>query len=334
MSNRMFELIGLLLVLGMFIGCNHDSSNPEEQPPAGVTNEIEAIQQMASSDEFVVNTDMTFNDDDLQPGDYGDFGKIDAAITPLRFGRFIRRVVPTVEVNVLAGDTVAIAHVHKDITGVFKIQGINGNGDTVIVEKPFHDGADRNLVFKRIDRNPRRFWRNWLPVATSLVAGGTIARDSSLINITQLDIFTPNDTVTVTNPLRYLLRYRWQHRQIGTHDEVPQSAWSDVPEVNGGDRFTVRVTLASSSLDTDLVALRFGFSAFHRRRVMLQLVSETLNGDGTFTRVFETSAARPLFMHMHPGFFQVGVDATTRGTVFDDTDPYAVSFWGVPYRVF
>jgi hypothetical protein len=89
------------------------------------------------------------------------------------------------------------------------------------------------------------------------------------------------------------------------------------------------VTLNSASADTDFVALRFGFDAFHKRRARLHIISEANNGDGTYTRVYE----KTWLTHPHPGYFHAGVDAMTKGTVHDDVEPYSVSWWGIPYRV-
>jgi hypothetical protein len=61
----------------------------------------------------------------------------------------------------------------------------------------------------------------------------------------------------------------------------------------------------------------------------MKCVSVANNGDGTFDRVFEISWP----VHFHTGFFTAGVDAMTRGTLFDDQAPYSVNWWGIPYRV-
>jgi len=103
-----------------------------------------------------------------------------------------------------------------------------------------------------------------------------------------------------------------------------------VPELLEGQQLTMRVTVRSASADTDLVALRFGCDQLHKRRARMHFVSEEDNGDGTFTRTYERTWTVPPV----PGFFHVAVDAMTHGTVFDDAEPYAVSWWGVPYRVF
>ncbi|MCZ6777139.1 MAG: hypothetical protein O7D34_11900 [Ignavibacteria bacterium] len=328
----------LAMVVLLLAGCSKDDGTValEDQPPVGVTNELEAIKYFAASDEFVQNVEETFADKDMEPMDYGSFGKIAADIIPVRFGRFINSVTRTITVTVEPGDTIAIAHVEKEIDGIFKILAKYDLNDTVfvLIEKPFTDKATRNIIFKRVDRNPRIYWRNWLPVATSLVEGGTAPQPvGDEINLTMIQMFLPNgDTITVTDPNSYYLRYRWvRHLSGGPNGGPPfDGGHRDVPEVNGGDQVILQATLVSASPDTDLVALRYGFGRDHRRRMGMELISETDNGDGTFTRVFQIA----YLVHFHTGFFHAGVDAITKATLFDDVAPYSVSWWGVPYRVF
>jgi hypothetical protein len=146
-------------------------------------------------------------------------------------------------------------------------------------------------------------------------------------------MFLPNgDTITVTDPNSYYLRFRWVRPFSGGPNDGPpfDRGRRDVPEVNGGDRVILQATLVSASPDADLVALRYGFGPNHRKRVRMELISEIDNGDGTFTRAFQIA----YLVHFHPGFFHAGVDAVTRATLFDDVAPYSVSWWGIPYRVF
>ncbi len=308
-------------LVGLFAaaGCERDNG---ANPPSGVgSTEQTAMKYYAENDDFVKNDETTISDREIEPADYGSFGKVDASITPIRFGRFISNVSKTITVEIQPGDTLAIAHVAKVITGVFKIKAVTAAAETVRIEKPFVDNANRNMIFKRVNRNVDRFWENWVPVATSLVAGST-AQASTPISITKLELFLANgDTITVTDPTGYYLRYPW--RRIfggGRHD---------VPEMLGGQRLILRATVVSASPDTDFVALRFGAGEIQRKRQRMVLISEE-NNNGTYTRVFQAA----FFMHIHPGFFHAGVDAMTRGTVYDDTAPYSVSWWGIPYRVF
>jgi len=328
MTKSLTLLWSMIALAGLLVsGCNKDQVIVDDDtPPPGVTNEQDAIKYYAENDEFVRNDEQTFTDEDIQPMGNGAFGMIEAEITPLRFGRFVTSVTTTVTVTVQPGDSIAIAHVHKDISGDFKILAINGAGDTVLIVKAFVDQSDRNVIFKRVNRDVRRFWRNWVPVATSLVEGGTNPQPAGHeINLVKLQVFLPNgDTITVTDPTSFYLRYRWL-RLFG-------GGAHDVPELEANHRIVLEATVVSASPDTDLVALRYGLGLF-KRRFRMQMVSEVDNGNGTWTRVYSTTGVNAT-VPLHRGFFHMGVDAATRTTLFDDVAPYSVSWWGVPYRVF
>jgi hypothetical protein len=329
--NKSLAILGMILLLAILLimGCKTNSTvGPEmEQPPAGVTNEQSAMQQLALQDGFVQNDEQTFDDEAVEPADYETLGlyKPTFEITPLRFGRFIDSITTRVLITVQPGDTTAIALATKNIFGQFKIKALNSAGDTLpIIKKQFHDISTRNIFFKRVSRSVELYWKNWVPVASSLVDGGTVSPNNH-IDITKVEMFLPNgDTVTVTDPNNQYLLYRWVW---------PIRRWHDirmgVPELNIGDRVRIRVTIQSDQSDTDFVALRLGFDRFHKKRVRLLLVSERPVGGNMFERVFETSWA----IHPRLGLFHAGVDAMTKETVRDDTASYSVNWWGVPFRV-
>jgi hypothetical protein len=314
--------ISAALVGALLAGCAKDNgTGPGSQAPAGVTNEQSAMQYYASNDPFVMNDEITFADQAVQATDYGTFGKIDAAVTPLRWGRFITSVTKNVTITVQPGDSLSIALIQKTLNGDLKIRAKTGAGDTVLITKPFADTSSRYVIFKRVARDRDRFWLNWVPVASSLIKGGTLA-PSNLISITRLEMFLPNgDTITVTDPNAYFLRYHWLRLFAGGR--------KDAPELTPGTMVRMRATVVSSSPDTDIVALRYGFDSFHARRLRMALVSQVDNGNGSFTRQFEIQWP----VHFHLGFFNAGVDALTKETLFDDQAPYSVSWWGIPYRV-
>ncbi len=325
MKKSMLFLSSLLLAAGVLVSGCKDSSGPEEEiAPSGVTNEEQAMKYYATSDEFVANDEVTIADAEVQPFDYGTFGKIDATVTPIRWGRFITSVTRTVTTTVEPGDTLATALVEKTIVGTLKIRAITTSGDTVTIDKPFTDKSTRYVIFKRVDRNAKRYWLNWVPVASSLVKGGTVEPNNT-VNITKMVVYLPGDTITVDDPNGYYLRYKWL--------KIFKGGRKDLPELTGGQAVKLEVTVVSASADTDFVALRFGFDKGHHRRVRLVLVSEVNNGDGTYTRVFEVSRNAPVFMHFHQGAFHLAVEALTHATLFDDQAPYSVSWWGIPYRV-
>ena len=326
MKRTTMVLMAAVMLTGVLVtGCKKDNG-PDEAALVGVTNEEQAMQYFAKNDEFVANDEETFADKSIESFDYGTFGKVDAAITPLRWGRFVTSVTRTVTTTIQPGDTIAIAMVDKSISGTLKIRGVNGTGDTVTIEKPFNDLSKRNVIFKRVNRSTDRFWLNWVPVATSLVEGGT-ASPNNQIEITKLVLYvSTTDTITITDPNAYFLRYRWLKLFNGGR--------KDVPEFLAGQTLKLQVTVVSASADTDFVALRYGVSGNNHKRVRLALASEVNNGDGTYTRVFEIARTAPQFVHFHRGWFHMGIDAVTRATLMDDAAPYSVSWWGVPYRVF
>lgn len=311
----------LAVVNGLGVmGCSREVA-PGEQSPAGVTDEQSAMQLSAANDAFVKSDEVTFADRDVEPMDYTTFGKIDAAVTPLRWGRFITNIAKTVTITVLPGDTTAIGVVDKTITGNLKIRGKTEAGDTVTITKPFTDRSTRSVIFKRIARSVDRYWLNWVPVASSLISGGTVS-PGDRIKIVELRQYLPGgDSIVVTDPASYFLRYRWLRLYPGGQ--------RDAPELVAGTMVGLRATVVSASRDTDVVALRYGCDFFHARRLRMKCTGQSENSDGTFTRVFEVTWP----VHFHVGFFTAGVDAMTRGTLFDDGAPYAVSWWGVPYRV-
>lgn len=330
------SLVLLLMVLGIFgllvVGCKNSDQGPAAQTdPPGVTDETTAMQYAATNDAFVQNDVTTFVDQAVENPNTSTFGKVDSAIIPVRWGRFINPggITRTVTVTVLAGDSIAVVNVQREILGNFAILAKSNPQDTMffLVQKPFHDHTNRNIIFKRVSRGGL-FVDRWLPVATSLVDGATVPPDNK-ISITRVTVYYANgDSLVVTNPDTTYLLYRWV-RLI-----VP--ARKDVPGFTPGDRMNLQVTVVSKDSSGDFVALRYGVNALNHKRALLDIVSEVNNGDGSYTRVYETSRnpMRYLFMHYHTGWFHLGIDAVTKETLLQNPAPYSASWWGVPYRVF
>jgi hypothetical protein len=326
MKMSIAAVAGMLALGGLFIaGCSKHQSGPVDASSADL-NQIAQIQSQALADPFVASDEATFSDLSLQPTDYGSLGMVETPVTPLRWARFITGVTRTVTTTILPGDTTAVAHVEKTITGTFKIKGTEGTIDTII-SKPFTDVAVRNLLMKKVSLLDTAIWR---PAGTSLVDGQTTPPPANnQISITQVQVFAPNDTITITDPTTYYLRYNW----MPFHGfDFRDGERRDCPGFRGGDKVIIQVTVVSASADTDLVALRYGFGfglAIGRRQHMTML-SQTNNTDNTYTRVYQAT----WYAHFFTGLFNVGVDAVTRGTLYDDTLPYSASWWGIPYRVY
>lgn len=314
-------LLGAVLSGLLVMGCNNESTGPEDQAPVGVTSEMTAMKYYAENDSFVSNDEVTFADRAVEAADYGSFGKIGESIVPLRFGRFIKSINKQVDLQVQEGDTIAVAHVVKTVNGELKIRGLKGQ-DTVTVTKEFSDTSERYVIFKRVNRERVRYWLNWVPVASSMIAGGTVAPNDQ-VKITQLEMQLPGGkTVTITEPAKQFFRYRWLKLFGGGN--------ADAPELMAGENVTMKVKVMSASADSDVVTLRYGFDPIRGRRARMTMSSEVNNGDGTFTRTYELTWQA----HFHRGFFNAQVDAMTKGTLYDDVAPYSVSWWAVPYRVY
>lgn len=327
---ELWTLAGLVLTGLLIAGCSEDQIGPGDggSAPVGVTTEEQAIEYYAVNNEFVANEDETFSDREVTAADAGSFGKIDDAVTPIRFGRFITSLTRTVETTYEDGDEIAIAHITKEITGVFKILALNEANEMVMIEKPFTDKAQRDIVFTRVAHDPVHFWRNWVPVSTSLVKGGTLPPNDQ-VKITLVEITLNGETISITDPLTYYMSYGWmgeQRLRAGLRK-------GDVPELTGGQPIQLRVTLESSMADEEFVAVRYGYAGLSWRRLPMTLTEESENG-GVYTRVYEITASSPLYMHFHRGWFNLGIDAVTNGTLYDDQAPYSASWWGIPYRVF
>ena len=333
MKKELSMIAALALLAGLSItGCKKDDTNSPtgDQPPAGVTNEQTAMVSAAASDEFVTNAAdvYAFADPGMAPTNYNDgtsLSKTDTVINPLRWGRFISSVTRTTTVTVLPGDTLAYAHISRLVNGTLRIKTTMNGVDSVFT-KIFSDTTGKNVVFRRAAKDTKRYWLNWIPVATSLVQGGTSPMPANNgIVITKLQLFGGGDSITITDPENFWLRYKWLNMYHGGRGDVPQFSM--------GDSVGVSVTILSQSTDTDMVALRhgFGLQSLHFQRARMTLVSQSgPDGNGFYTKVY-TKSIMPRF---GVGSFYVGIDAITKATLYDTNAPYSASWWGVPYRMY
>lgn len=320
-------MFGALLFTGLLlVGCNKSEitapEDPNDQLYGSAQNDQQFFELYAQNDEYLKNDDVTMNDGS-SPAPFDDevIGRM-TPIQPLRWARHIRNIQRNVQLDSITVDSLAYVTVTKSWDGVLIILARYDSTTVDTVRKNFTGQSKKRFIYKKI-ANDRVIWRNWRPVAVSLVDGGTTS--SSAIDITQLKLVYSNeigvrDSVVVTDPLSTFLRLR-RNRDINGHD---------VPDLAGGQEARMFATVVSTSPDTDHVVLRFGFSGDgnHRRRLRLHLVSETFDGT-SYTRVY----ARAFNLHFHRGVFAAAVDAMTHGTLFDDAEPVSNAFWGVPYVV-
>lgn len=328
---KLFALLVLLPLVALMVGgCSKDdgvspAQDPNDQLYGAAQSDQQFFEMYAQNDEYFTTDETTMNDGE-QPQSLDDLsiGKLTTPIRPLRWARFIRTFNRQVVLDSVTGDSLAYLTVTKTWQGVLVIAATYSDTSTLpdtVIRKPFTSEAKKRFIFKRIANTPVR-WRNWRPVAISLIDGGTTS--SSAIDITQLKLLFERDgardSIVVTDPNATFLRFR----------RIFDLQAREVPDIQGGHEVTMQVTVVSTDPDTDHVVLRYGFTrdGLHRRRIRLHLVSESFDG-AAYTRVYQ----RTYTMHFRRGVFSAAVDANTHSTMFDDAAPVSTSFWSVPYVV-
>jgi len=295
----MFGLAGVFAAALFLWGCQSTTEPVEDK--------FTVFQEMMDSDPLFTNDTTVLSGAQDVPS--ASLMKTSAAIIPIVWGRQVTSVSRTVSFEDLA-DTVVIATIIKTISGNVKIAALDSLQDTTvaIVSKPFTETLTRKVKFFKI-ANTNRIRDNWRMREISALKGGTL---NSLITIDQLQAIIGTDTLTVTDPNEYYLRFAgFGGRQM--------------PSLGMTTPITVRITVTSTESDTDFVMLHRPamMRPLHRRAI---LVSET--GSGPYTRVYEFSWDSHIKGRHH--FY---VSAVTRNSLFDDAAPWATQLWGFPYLV-
>ncbi|MFN0157520.1 MAG: hypothetical protein ACKVRP_05540 [Bacteroidota bacterium] len=332
MKKPLFSLPAALALVGLMLtGCGKDdpvasTDDPNDQLYGSAQTDEQFFRLYGENDEYFKADDLAMNDGDQpQSMDDDSLGKLMTPIRPLRWARHIRNFNRSMQLDSVTADSLAYVTITKTWTGVLLIAAAYSDTSTTpdtVIQKPFTTVSKKRIIFKRIGRD-RVIWRNWRPVAVSLIAGGTSTSSDIALTQVKMNFFDNNgtpDSIVVTDPLNTFLRFK----------RVFDIQVKDVPEIESGRRVRLQVTLVSADSDTDHVVLRYGFSPDrqHRRRIRLALVSETFDGTN-YVRIYE----RGFNMHFKRGVFSAAIDATTHGTLFDDSAAVASSFWGVPYMV-
>jgi hypothetical protein len=316
---RRFPLIWLSLVGGLMIyvfGCSEKDNQIVDPQTTGNSN-TSSVSTAIASDDFFLTEEPNLEDGQARPAEYGSMmGKTDSAIFPIQFGKKIDKVDRSTTYD-RQSDSVVIATTTRMITGrLFIVGSYSDSGRSVdtLIRKPIVETETRVARFVRIDSTGLPPWKGWRLVALSLLKGGTQNTD---IAINQAVIFLPSgDSLMVTSPNDYFLNVNRHPHQV--------------PEIHHGDQLLIRLTLTSTSPDTDIVVLRYGADhrGFNRLRQQFHLVSETQTG-ATYVRVYEITVKA----HWHFGKFNAVTEAITHQSIFDDGAPFENSYWGVPYVV-
>ncbi|MEK7329279.1 MAG: hypothetical protein AAB113_00610 [Candidatus Eisenbacteria bacterium] len=296
----------LPLLLALLAGCSGQGTlNAPNDPAAGTSQDQAEVASVVASNPSFVDDEVSESPDQMSLGTAssgaGEVGMLsaEAAIRPLTFWRDIRDIERRFEFAFSDTDstgrpTTAVVTVHKLLRGSFNILV----ADSVAEGSP----PEAHVIRKPLaDHWVRRLLLKRVPQADSshrawrLVAtsGVKITSRDAATRIESLRIQSGPLDTTIIDPLAF-----FRLRAILKLDP-------------GAD---VRLT-ATTLRNDDLVLLYLRDRRFRFRN----------NGDNTYTAVFRA----PDLMGLH----HVGVNALSRGTLFDDAARYDSQSWIEPYVV-
>jgi hypothetical protein len=313
MRRSIAVIVGTSLFLLIYLtGCEKSSPMPT-QPSASTPVAQQDQTAMAS----IIAQDPLFTTDAtaLNDGDPS-LAKTDTAIAAHNWGRKIQSVSRDVAYDQVDDSTV-IATVTNTLTGQVWIRVKSSPRDTIIY-KPLNETIVHKVEFSQVPVPGFAQLHNWRMVAVSGAVGGTTNGGITIQNVT---FFIGNDTVSVTSPLDSLFQIghrnvHWGMREFEQNPAMP---------------FSMMVTVRSIDPDSDIVVAHrpvYNFGIFGYHRAPMMLVSSVSNGDGTFTRVYEST-----WQGCAVGRFEAMVSAITRQSVYDDQAAFSSQVWGIPYIV-
>ena len=308
-------IVGSLVFAGIvaLAGCSKSPTGP------GLT----VSQSDRDAISAVINADPLYTSDSDMLDDQGAndaLAKDQTAITPLAWGRKVLSASRDVTYDQVNDTTVAVT-ITTTISGNVYIRArYAGQAADSTVIKPFTEHTMRKVnVFKRSIAAAGS--ARWEAREVSAVVGGT---DSSNVTINQMTVFMGSDTLVITDPTSYFLRFKGFP---GPRREMPEINLS----LNANERVTVQIALTSSDPDTDFVFLHRPYSVLglviRPLATRMQLISQTQSG-GSYQRVYSFSWTNHIACRR-----DVLVTALTRSSLFDDQAKFSTSIWGFPYIV-
>jgi hypothetical protein len=294
-------LLAAPFALLLLAGCGKGGESLAPAATATSADEVEITQELTTNASLVEDEGLSAIAEQTAAAEAGvasPLASLQEAIAPRFFWRTIRDVQRRHEFEYADVDTAgrpwtAVVTVHKRLLGGFHVLTVDSLGP---------DSVRRRVVNKPLeDHWVRRVLLKRVRVqdtdrAVWRIAGTTAVRVTSkdaLTRILSLRVEAPGLDTTITDPLEF-----FRLRQVIRVE----------PDVD--------VRLTATTLDpADVVVLYTGTHRFRFRNL----------GDGTHTGVWKSPALL--------GVRHVGVNALSRGTLFDDAAPYDSQAWILPYLV-
>ncbi len=297
--------------LFLLAGCQKND-NPTDAGISGLTTDQQAIQDIIASDSLFTSDAVSLNDGSAT------LAKSATAILPGNWGRDIdfNSVNRTVTFQTVDDSTV-IATMKTLFSGTVWIRAKYALTDTArtTIAKPFSESVTRFVRFVKVAKTnvPRL---NWRMREISVAQGGTT---NAAVTINQVRFFMGTDTLTIADPANY-----WFRTGMPGGHQMPVFSQTFM------QGFRMEVTVTSTSPDSDIVSIHRPYWALGRwqYRAPMALVSQTDNGDGTFTRVYACS-----WSGIRIGRHHIFVGVLTRASIFDDQAPFSSHYWGIPFIV-
>lgn len=314
MKSTRFLGIALLLVAGLLAGCSK-KSNPTSPlgigPGATTSNQTQVMSTIAAVPTAIEDGLAEASDATSYDGQVGSL----AAIQPFTFWRTITHRERTFEIAFSDTDatgqpTIAVVTINKHLTGRFNIlAGVPGTDgvplDSVpeVVHKPLDDMWVRHVMLKRVTMMPG--WSGSAPDSEgeddhenhwriAALSGVEVTSKDATTHIVSLRIQAADKDTTITDPLAFMKLRKVLNFPPGT-----------------------QVTLTVTTMrNDDVVVMEHSFRRFRFHN----------NGDNTYTGVFPTG----VFM---AGLHHFGVNALSKGTLFDDQAPYDSVQWIFPFSL-
>jgi len=323
---KTLSIVVTLIALLFLYGCGSNDPLPaelsaDEQAIQQIVVNSDSISGFSQSDESLINDPsetnaLTTDQNSVALSKMG-YNETNTHIKVLRWNRRVTNV--TTNISTTVSDTFAISIINKIVTGNIEIAGSYNDTasfpDTVI-RKPFTERLMRKVLLHKVARtvHPEH---NWKPAAISLVEGTTLPDSSNAFVIQNLQVITPADTFTVTNPLTTWLGFG--------------NIRHGVPKLRHTDSLIVRVTIFSTSDSSESVFSRWNGERANLRERM-RLVSTTQVAGG-YIRVFQFNAKTRLPFGKDIGRCSILADVFSYGSITDDNITVSNRLWGFPYDV-
>jgi len=281
--------LALLALAGLALaGCGHSTGSTQATAAPPTGSDQAQVASVLSDNPDYANEDLYQS----QQSQAYDGASGFAAIRPLNFWRVITNVQSTFDTQFGPPDstgrpTTALVTIHRHLTGTFNIS-------TAVVTPT---DTTRSVIQKPLDdawtrrialvRVPDRMDPAIMRWRLAGTSGVVVRTRGGSTQVQSLRLTTADLDTTITDPLEMHRLRRVLLLPAGTE-----------------------VTLTATTGSADDVVLFYGHDS--RRRF-------TNNGDGTFT--FHFTVGRFL------GIRNIGVDALSHGTLFDDSAPYDSNAW-------